>query len=46
MADESACAQLVCCPAGNSVPAVITSQPLLTELDQNILTEADVVIST
>lgn len=46
MADESACAQLVCCPLGNSVPTVLTTQPLLTELGQNILTEADAVIST
>jgi len=42
--DESACFELDCCPPGNSIPPIITTEPLLIEADVSnniLLTESD-----
>ena len=42
--DDSSCFELDCCPPGYNVLDILTSEPILTELDVSLLTEDDNVL--
>jgi len=44
--DVSSCYELDCCPLSFNVLPIVTSEPLLTEANLNILTESDLPLFT